>query len=884
MTMKEALFGPYRPFCAALASTPSPNVLHKLKELIESEKNDATLQILLEYLIFPHQVYLRNPSRPENYTIETLNILRGILSRATVDSSFLFKDLLSILMKLDCKSEDAKLALANLLGELFRSASSAVIPFEEESHRYELSHVVFSLLNYLESASENTLLRGTLCSLNIIIDVYKDKKLIQPMIPGLLSKLIKVLKDKKGAMKSKALSECIQLWTRVFSEIFLLDSRAEDIKSLNHVSSHLNEILPYSYSEHAYVQSAATQVFYRIKSIDYYLKETIELAASILSKGNTEEEVMDFITEENHSRVQSIVFGEIHTMTEVFEDVEVHRLLGFICLLHNLKKSYQFFKSESYQKPFLNTLLRLSRIECKRKIQQAYVYVKSETLVFEYSLKDLDSLFMKSKDNSLGDKEYVYLKHDDEVHVFKRICEVLSGGPADVLGNALPQILQGSEDQRKKDALSLIPLIVHSGMNDWFFEELLDNLLQCEEKYEDEICECLIRLISCSPGDMRANYMSDVLSYILTKTVNRNIISYALNTFSELEDFSEIRDFLASYSRPLSQTLFIRLRNLHAQDVPLILLSIVLQLESNTDELRDVFSILLSQLDISWLSSDKSLTSKILQIIKTSVESLVVPTNEESVLKSTLELKKHSNNEIGALTELVKGLLKDDKEAFLDDETVDEEAPVNEEEEEGERQLSCEQSYLQKCILHTRHFVSMVRCPRWQILSMEIIVLCIRISVLPDDELLPLVHQIWQPLKLLFESNNIFVVDRAFSLLNTLALSAKDFIRRRSEQDVFPHILKYLSHLKSLMLNSSKEGSSSLLIARQAEKLLSKMHKCLWSFTALLDLDEKSVGHLASSLGSIEAEENKAEASSLYPLRECDEDILYYYYTLKGKI
>ncbi|QQP57223.1 TELO2interacting protein 1 -like protein [Caligus rogercresseyi] len=93
---------------------------------------------------------------------------------------------------------------------------------------------------------------------------------------------------------------------------------------------------------------------------------------------------------------------------------------------------------------------------------------------------------------------------------------------------------------------------------------------------------------------------------------------------------------------------------------------------------------------------------------------------------------------------------------------------------------------------------------------MEIIVLCIRISVLPDDELLPLVHQIWQPLKLLFESNNIFVVDRAFSLLNTLALSAKDFIRRRSEQDVFPHILKYLSHLKSLMLNSSKEGSSSL--------------------------------------------------------------------------
>ena len=39
--------------------------------------------------------------------------------------------------------------------------------------------------------------------------------------------------------------------------------------------------------------------------------------------------------------------------------------------------------------------------------------------------------------------------------------------------------------------------------------------------------------------------------------------------------------------------------------------------------------------------------------------------------------------------------------------------------------------------------------------------------------MLPLIHQVWQPLKLLFESDNIFVVAKAFKALHVFAVCAK---------------------------------------------------------------------------------------------------------------
>ena len=64
------------------------------------------------------------------------------------------------------------------------------------------------------------------------------------------------------------------------------------------------------------------------------------------------------------------------------------------------------------------------------------------------------------------------------------------------------------------------------------------------------------------------------------------------------------------------------------------------------------------------------------------------------------------------------------------------------------------------------------------------------------DELLPLIHLSWKSLRVLFSSDNLFMVDRAFWVLRTFAVTARDFIHRRTLTDVFPSLLGYIRRLQ----------------------------------------------------------------------------------------
>ena len=106
------------------------------------------------------------------------------------------------------------------------------------------------------------------------------------------------------------------------------------------------------------------------------------------------------------------------------------------------------------------------------------------------------------------------------------------------------------------------------------------------------------------------------------------------------------------------------------------------------------------------------------------------------------------------------------------------------------------------------------------------------------DELLPLVHQSWQPLKLLFYSDNIFIVAKAFQVLHVFARCAKDFIHRRTLTDVFPPIIKYLKKLRLMVKDREMHQT---MIARQSRLLLRQITEGLWEFMALLDLTELDI-------------------------------------------
>lgn len=62
------------------------------------------------------------------------------------------------------------------------------------------------------------------------------------------------------------------------------------------------------------------------------------------------------------------------------------------------------------------------------------------------------------------------------------------------------------------------------------------------------------------------------------------------------------------------------------------------------------------------------------------------------------------------------------------------------------------------------------------------------------NQLLPIVHELWQPLVDRFKGSNVLIINRAWQLLSTLAKLSEDFIRSRTLKEVLPSISKFLKH------------------------------------------------------------------------------------------
>lgn len=68
-----------------------------------------------------------------------------------------------------------------------------------------------------------------------------------------------------------------------------------------------------------------------------------------------------------------------------------------------------------------------------------------------------------------------------------------------------------------------------------------------------------------------------------------------------------------------------------------------------------------------------------------------------------------------------------------------------------------------------------------------------------ENQLLPIVHQLWHPLVDRFKDQNVLVINRAWQLFRVLARVSNDFIRSRTLKQVLPALSNFLS-------NSAKES------------------------------------------------------------------------------
>ncbi|CAO1427008.1 unnamed protein product [Diamesa serratosioi] len=142
-----------------------------------------------------------------------------------------------------------------------------------------------------------------------------------------------------------------------------------------------------------------------------------------------------------------------------------------------------------------------------------------------------------------------------------------------------------------------------------------------------------------------------------------------------------------------------------------------------------------------------------------------------------------------------------------------------------------------------------------------------------ENELLPLVHQLWYPFTKQFQMNNLVVLQYSFNLLTYIASIARDFIHKRSVNDTIPVLNKFL-----LNCSTSKESSSSYT---QQFKLQRDILEKYGTLLVDLGIDGKELDGAVTVLLKFHSNSNpklkEACALSLKMLKlNCDPALIYY--------
>ncbi|KAH8242933.1 hypothetical protein KR032_003130 [Drosophila birchii] len=128
-----------------------------------------------------------------------------------------------------------------------------------------------------------------------------------------------------------------------------------------------------------------------------------------------------------------------------------------------------------------------------------------------------------------------------------------------------------------------------------------------------------------------------------------------------------------------------------------------------------------------------------------------------------------------------------------------------------------------------------------------------------ENELLPLVHLVWQPLVEKFRQKDALVLNRCFTLLHLLGVHAKDFILKRSLSDVIPQLKQFL---KAASLHSSSTEAKQQA-KTQEYKLQLKLLQSLADFILGLQIEGKHLHELMSTAALYLAQEQPPELQTL---------------------
>jgi len=476
----------------------------------------------------------------------------------------------------------------------------------------------------------------------------------------------------------------------------------------------------------------------------------------------------------------------------------------------------------------------------------------------------------------------------------------------------LGRVVDGAKDEEivQEGVVEGLKKVLHvllkdnSGIKEGALQEFKGQGAVVKEEWTAELLslECM-GMIAKSLGHRLGHDLGPLILHALhttdvTDRLAAHTLYFALTDISEGQGMN-IPELLASIVSHLARDLNLALRTPGVVARPGLgtLIRVVLRMageEQAQSDMQDTIEVLLLHL----AQSDASATQDILNTVKVFVfgvrekillrkEDQVDEEDEEAKKKGTvtrmiLELEEERRADEKA-DEDILAAVNCPSEGFHVEEAGAESMKEEEVEEETDPVLNADQTFLKVVVEHVRHFVSMSGQPGWQLAALASLTCSLDLlASTPGQQpgqrqtlLLPLVHQAWQPLKLLFRSTNIFIVDEAFKCLVVMANCARDFIRRRTLTDVLPPLLTFFKTLQVMVTDRDKQAT---LAATQSRRILNRLETGVWDLLHLLDLGpldtdpiiQLLVDHLGGKL-----QDASSPAFTLKPKRNIDANILW---------
>lgn len=402
------------------------------------------------------------------------------------------------------------------------------------------------------------------------------------------------------------------------------------------------------------------------------------------------------------------------------------------------------------------------------------------------------------------------------------------------------------------------------------------------------LCTCLVvELIGVSASILEKSFRRFLLSTlhrVLEKAGSSNFIIrsaglYSLELISYSMGFKEIAQLIDENSNFLLFNIQKMLKRSHENEAILDMLSVVFKFSkaSMTSYIKDIVETAAENITNGRFVKNVSSYLKLFRLYASSIKQWEqideVAQDQEDVTATWDEFLEQCQHE------LEKSSIDEYKTCPLNDATDEEpktddnhESP-EEEPEIDEKQLPPHIELIEKILTSTLQFFASSN-PSEVILAHEIFIDSFPILQRYEDNFLPMVHQMWYPFVKQFQVKNLVVLQHSFRLLVVIARFAKDFIQKKSTNDVIPVLNKFL-------LQSAKSSSIKVNLSYMQEfKLQREILSGYGAVAVDLDLDERSLDSIIEVLLKYEKHINEqlAEACkiSLEVLRRHNPGLVYY--------